>query len=466
MKLRAKMITSYVLLIALVFVIFYLVSMPLVRNYIRNRVSDGLEQEKVLIRTRMAEALEDVTDRESYLQTLARERIAIERLGLSSSLAIFYYNRATDTINFQQNMTSDQDTLDELKNRISDKDSSSFRGTLNGEPQTMLLFSSNTGNAQQRIFLLMYTPDTALEAFTRGFTRIMIIVFVVTAGIAVIISLIFAERITNPIAKLKKQALALKKRDFSAKSSISTNDEFRELSDVLNQTANELETYNTAQKEFLDNVSHELRTPLMSIQGYAEGIRDGIFESDEQTLGIIIGESVRLKNLVGNISYLSKLESTPDFYKFSKVNAGNLIKKAVDSISGLEQARSKKIVILSADEAILDGDPEKLTQLFVNILSNGLRYARSSVIVEAGTDSGFYVVKIKDDGPGIPEGSEEKIFRRFHKERGGNTGLGLAIALAIAKRHKGTISARNTSPSGALFTVALPLLDSVQKVAR
>ena len=457
MKLKGKLILSYIVLISMVFLIFYMISMPLVRRYVRNQVSDGLEQEQVLVESYLSENLDGVTDWESYLKAFAKERIAIERFGLSSSIGIFYYARLNGTLNFVQDIRLDDETSDNLLAHIIERDITSFRGTVNNERQMLLAFPIGISQTQQRLFVLMYTPETAIVSFTRGFTRIMVVIFGITAAIAVILSLALAERMTTPIEKLKKQAYLLRKRDFSAKSTITSNDEFKELSVALNQAASELETYDIAQKEFLDNISHELRTPLMSIQGYAEGIRDGIFEPDDKTLGIIVGESIRLKKLVGNISYLTKLESTPDFYKFSVINAGETLKKAVGAFSGLEDARQIGIVVLGAPDALMSGDEEKLTQLFINILSNGLRYAKTSVMIEAAVENGSYIVKIKDDGPGFHEDDSDKLFRRFYKGTGGQTGLGLAISMAIARRHGGNITARNIAQSGALFTVTLPL---------
>jgi len=431
--------------------------MPLVRNYVRNRVSDSLINEQILVKSRLVESLAEAEDRDEYLRLFAKERIAIERLGLSSSIAIFYYGKAAGTLSFVQDIGISEDTLVTIAEHIDDKDTTPYMGTIDGERQMMLAFPMGNTLLQQRIFVLMYTPDTAIASFTRGFTRIMFVVFGITSAAAILISLVLAERMTNPIAKLKAQAERLRKRDFSARSAVSTKDEFRELSMALNQASTELEAYDKAQKEFLDNISHELKTPLMSIQGYAEGIRDGIFNPDEKTLGIIIGESMRLKNLVGSISYLSKLESTPDFYNFTTIDAGKVIKEAIDAVSGLESARDIEIIAADLPSATIPGDGEKLAQLFINILANGLRYAASAIYVNASLSADSFIVEISDDGPGLSPDAIEKVFRRFHKGPGGNTGLGLAISLAIAKSHGGNITAGKGISGGALFRVTLPL---------
>jgi signal transduction histidine kinase len=252
--------------------------------------------------------------------------------------------------------------------------------------------------------------------------------------------------------------MALKARDFDARSVVKTGDEFEELSDSLNAAAEELAGYSKAQRDFLDNISHELKTPLMSIQGYAEGIRDGVFNADDQTLGIITDESIRLKKLVGEISYLSKLESMPDFYKKTNRDVKEIIEKAIDSAAGLQNARKIKIVPLNIESRTVVCDQEKILQLMINILSNSLRYAKNAVFIDTQIKNDCYMITVKDDGPGLSPGEEDNIFRRFYKGPGGNTGLGLSISLAIAQNHGGTITAWNTAPYGAVFEITLSLV--------
>lgn len=382
MKLRTKLLMSYILLIACSFFVIYTVSLPLVRNYIGNKVIAGLEQEKTLVRSRTLNAIESAEDREEYITILAKERIAVERLGLSSTIGIFYINKATNEIITLPGLMLPDQTKALLAEKIANKDPAPFSAAV-GDTENIIVYFSVSPNPNanvQRLFILMYTPMETINVFTRGFTKIMIIVFLAVMFISVIVSFMLAKMINNPVEKLKKQANELKNRNFSARSTVNTNDEFRELSNTLNAAAIELENHNRAQKDFLDNVSHELKTPLMSIQGYAEGIRDGVFEADEQTLDVIIEESIRLKRLVGEISYLSKLESIPDFYKFSQIEISEIINKSVDSVSGLDNARKVKVIRLNMTEKTIKGDEEKLTQLFINILSNSLRYAEKAVL--------------------------------------------------------------------------------------
>jgi len=459
MKLRTKLLISYILLMAIAFSIFYIISVPLVRNYIKTNITDGLQQEALLIQTRTETALEEVTDRDAYIRALVAERVAVGRLGLSSEMGILYYSRPNDAfINGTSSLQLPQETKDLLLTKMKAIDSTPFETEINGVSYIATYFltpASRTTN--QRVVIVVYTPLDEIRTFTRGFTRIMLIVFIAVMFASVIISLIFAEKINNPVAKLIKQAHELRTRNFGSRSNIKTGDEFEELSKSMNAAAEELEGHTKVQQDFLDNISHELKTPLMSIQGYAEGIKDGIFPADEQTLDIITDESIRLKKLVSEISYLSKLESLPDFYNYSDVRMDRVISRSIDSISGLENARQIRISTLNIHEHTIMGDDEKLVQLMINILSNSIRYAQKVVFIDTSVRNDEYIITVKDDGAGFSNGEEQKIFRRFYKGSSGNTGLGLSIAMAIAKNHGGTITAWNAAPHGAVFEIILSI---------
>ncbi len=459
MKLQTRLITSYITLIAVAFVVFYLISLPLIKNYVKNNVTNGLLQETALVKSMIIDALEDVEDRESYIKAIIAERRTLGQLGLSSSTAIFYHIRSDQILtpaNPELNLSTETHNL--LINKINARNFEPFNVEINDTVYMATFFPVPAHSAaNRRIIIILYTPLSSISDFSRGFTKIMIIVFLAIMAAAVVVALVLAERITNPMVKLKKQAIDLKSRNFESRTNIKTGDEFEALSKSMNAAAEELANHNRVQREFLDNISHEFKTPLMSIQGYAEGIKDGIFPADRQTLDIITEESVRLKKLVGEISYLSKLESMPDFYNYTDIEISEVIERSVDSVSGLKNARSIKILSLNISKYTLRGDGEKLLQLMINILSNCLRYAKKAIFIDTSIRNDYYVITVKDDGDGFNSGEEDKIFRRFYKGPGGNSGLGLSIAIAIAQNHGGTITAGNAAPHGAVFEIILPI---------
>jgi two-component system sensor histidine kinase CssS len=220
-----------------------------------------------------------------------------------------------------------------------------------------------------------------------------------------------------------------------------------------------LEDYDAAQKIFLQNASHELRTPLMSIQGYAEGIKHGVFPDTANAADVIVSESLRLSALVDDLLYLSKLETTEDFYKFMPISLGEVVGQCAEKLEGAAIQAGKTISLPPCPEAMVSGDGEKLLRAVMNLAGNCLRYAAHTVEMSVAEASGRAVVTVRDDGPGFEPEDMQSLFTRFYKGKQGKFGLGLSIAKAIVEKHGGAISACNGPAGGAVFTVELPLLE-------
>lgn len=211
---------------------------------------------------------------------------------------------------------------------------------------------------------------------------------------------------------------------------------------------------------FLQNASHELKTPLMAIQGYAEGIRDGIFKGEEKdrVLDVISVESMRLKKLVDELVYLSKLETLDAIYHSEPTDPDLLVKESIMRVESL--AVQKGVAIRCEREG--DGgrplqlDPDKMIQALINLLANGIRHARQQVTVRLVATPAGMRITVADDGAGLQEGEKERIFDRFVRGSDGDTGLGLAITKAIIEKSGGHITAGNLPSGGAIFTIDIP----------
>lgn len=280
--------------------------------------------------------------------------------------------------------------------------------------------------------------------------------------IAIFFALLIAWRLeksfTRPIHKLMDNM-----NNFSVKGpipelGIQTGDEIGELAQCFSSMASKLKAYDEVQKIFLQNTSHELKTPLMSIQGYAEAIKDGIVEGEEieRSLDIIIEESQRLKRVVEEIIYLTRLENVNDNFSFKWANLGEIVEKSIRSLS--QMAQEWEIDIRVEGDFNLDSycDEEKLERVFINIISNGFRYAHSSISINCAVINGKTEITIADDGVGFKTGEESQIFDRFYRGEHGGTGIGLAIARAIIEGHQGSIEAYNGEYGGAVFKIQLP----------
>ncbi|WP_245850899.1 sensor histidine kinase [Paenibacillus herberti] len=201
----------------------------------------------------------------------------------------------------------------------------------------------------------------------------------------------------------------------------------------------------------------------MSIAGYAEGIRDGVFqgESSQKGLKIILSEAGRLTRIVTEMTLLAKLESEEDIFQVSNVDVRELVDDTAERVNPLLAKRNLRMELkwpeAEPKRHLVAADRDKLLQAFLNLMSNASRHANSVITVEAAFSKETLTVRVQDDGAGFPEGMLPNLFQRFVKGKGGDTGLGLAISRAIVERSGGTVAASNGSESGAVVTVTLPL---------
>jgi signal transduction histidine kinase len=203
----------------------------------------------------------------------------------------------------------------------------------------------------------------------------------------------------------------------------------------------------------------------MSIQGYAEGIKDGVFREKgvELALSVIVEESIRLKNIVEELVYLTKIETMEGFLKPDLENIGELIKESISKVKGVVVYNNVSIDIINCEDMFITVDKDKIIQALLNIFGNCLRHAVLKVFVNAGVNkvnTDFYKINIWDDGSGFTEEDFKNAFRRFYKGQKGSTGLGLAITKAIIERHNGIVEISNMPEGGALYTINIPIAHS------
>jgi len=196
----------------------------------------------------------------------------------------------------------------------------------------------------------------------------------------------------------------------------------------------------------------------MSIQGYAEGIKHGVFDDTGYASDIIISESLRLSALVDDLLYLSRLETADDFYSFTPVSVAELLSQCAEKLEGAAIQEGKSLILLPCPDVVVRVDGEKLMRAFMNLAGNCLRYAKTSVKLMAEISGNHAVVTVSDDGPGFDQEDLKNMFTRFYKGKQGKHGLGLSIAKAIVEKHGGKVSASNGEGGGAAFRVELPMV--------
>ena len=210
------------------------------------------------------------------------------------------------------------------------------------------------------------------------------------------------------------------------------------------------------QQTFFQNASHELKTPLMAIQGYAEGIQAGVMDTGSAA-EVILKESDRMTGLVDELLDISKIDMGRQQLTLSEMDVRELL---YDSIRAVEPAAAAGGITITPDfpetPVMVSCDDTRLRRAVTNILSNGVRYARSELRLTCRADKRHVTIWIQDDGDGIAEEDLPHIFDRFYMGKNGKSGIGLALTKEIIHLHKGTIRAYN-GDGGAVFEISIPV---------
>lgn len=283
--------------------------------------------------------------------------------------------------------------------------------------------------------------------------------FLITGMITFAMVLILKINVLKPIDKLRENISQISlDKDLNWKN-INTRDELEDMNRELYDITTKMQFLTEARNEFFQNTSHELKTPLMSIRGYAEAIKDGVFNTQEQqeALDIIIDESDKLASSITSVLYISSLEK-----HFRNIKNAEMI-NIYDEIEELKtrHAFSKirneiEIVNNIPKNLYIEVEPEKLNRIISNLFSNALRYAKSKIMfgfIAEYDKVHFFVV---DDGKGFENNEKEKVFDRFYKGDDGKNGLGLAIVSSIVKSFDGDIKAYNSKSGGAVIEIIVP----------
>ncbi|TYP74701.1 sensor histidine kinase [Paenibacillus methanolicus] len=305
--------------------------------------------------------------------------------------------------------------------------------------------------------LTLLSPMSKIRAIEQALLGRLVLILFAVGAVLYLLSLFMTRKLIQPLMLLREELRKVKGRQFMEVRLVKGGGEIGAVAQTVYEMAGELNRASVAQKQFFQNASHELKTPLMSIAGYAEGIRDGVFEGDSARKGleIILDESGRLTRLVTEMTLLAKLDSEEDIFRPAPVGAAELLKETAERINPLLVRRGLTLHLQGEDETatIVKADPEKLLQALLNVAANAARYARGHIWLTARRENGELVLTVADDGPGFPEELLPSLFHRFVKGKDGESGLGLAIARAIVERGGGTIGAANRREGGALIAM-------------
>ena len=235
------------------------------------------------------------------------------------------------------------------------------------------------------------------------------------------------------------------------------------LYDVTDQERQERE-----RREFVSTVSHELRTPLTTMNSYIEALEEGVINDKElapQFIDTIHKETTRMIRMVNELMQLGKMDIKEEHYDKEFIDINKLIEQISDRFE-LTHPEKNFIKYIPKTPIFVEGDQDKLTQVFDNIMNNAIKYSPNgkniTVRVRQNYNHNRVSISIKDEGVGIPLVHIDKIFNRFYRvdksrqRTMGGTGLGLALAKNIVEAHRGRIWAQSREGYGSIIFVTLP----------
>ncbi|WP_371414499.1 two-component system histidine kinase PnpS [Jeotgalibacillus sp. R-1-5s-1] len=230
----------------------------------------------------------------------------------------------------------------------------------------------------------------------------------------------------------------------------------------------ELKKLEQMRKDFVANVSHEVKTPITSIKGFTETLLDGAMndrDALDSFLTIILKESDRLQMLIQDLLDLSKVEQQGFKLSLSEVNLADLLEE-VKMVIGQRAAEKKMHIVLELDpKSVIEGDFDRLKQVFINLLNNAITYSynEGEIKVKTVRRGDRMLIHVIDNGIGMEKQEISRIFERFYRvdkarsRNSGGTGLGLAIVKHIVEVHHGEIQAASQVGKGTTFTIDLPV---------
>jgi len=288
---------------------------------------------------------------------------------------------------------------------------------------------------------------------------------VLTLLIVVIISLMLSKQFSEPIKEVSSTSVNLSKGNYDSRSNIKSNIvEIKNLTESINSLGEKLNSQDVLRKRLISDISHEIRTPLNVLQNNLEAMIDGIIPVTNDKLNNLNDEVIRFGKLLNNLNTLKEMESDEILIKLGLVNIEELLSSVISDFS--VEANEKNIRLIMSKEDNVDfivlGDYDKLKQVFINILSNSIKFTNhnGTIWINISSNIKSVMVQIKDNGIGIKKEDLPFIFERMYRgdksrQKIEGSGIGLTIAKRILALHAATIDVESKVNKGTTFTVYL-----------
>lgn len=305
------------------------------------------------------------------------------------------------------------------------------------------------------------------EAYRRAFSRSLLWGALASLVVAGSVSLFITKLIVSPIKLLQRASRRVAAGRYRERRDVSAPGEIGDLANSFNAMVSALNETEARRVELLGNVAHEFRTPLSSLRGNLEGLQDGLFTLDDETMEVSLREVARLERLVADLSLLARVEAGQGTVRPERVSLEAICLQTIAALRPLFVAKGVGLRCVPIPPSLMVmADPQRTAQILANLLTNALRHTPSGgeVVLWADvTDSRHVTMHVRDTGEGIPEEVLPYIFTRFYRgdpsrriKEGSGSGVGLTIAKHFVEAHGGQIGAESRVGEGSHFWFTLP----------
>lgn len=285
-------------------------------------------------------------------------------------------------------------------------------------------------------------------------------------GMVYFSNLYFIRSIVDPVAGITETAKRIAAGSYGVQIEKRYDDEIGALTDTINDMSLKINQSEKMKNEFISSVSHELRTPLTAINGWAETIMNGEVRDAgdvKKGMGIIVSEARRLTNMVEELLEFSRIQDGRFTLSVEPMDIKAELEDAVYTYREFFRREGIELNHFDCDEEFppIAGDPERLRQVFCNLLDNAAKHGGSGKRIDTAItrDEDQVVITIRDYGPGIPAEELPHVKYKFYKgsSKARGSGIGLAVCDEIITRHEGTLDIDNAEGGGCIVTIHLPI---------
>ena len=296
-------------------------------------------------------------------------------------------------------------------------------------------------------------------------TGVVALIGLTVLGMMYMSNLFFVRSIVEPMAGITETARHIADGSYGIQIEKKYDDEVGDLADAINDMSLKIQQAEKLQSEFISSVSHELRTPLTAINGWAETIMNGELQDPEDIhkgMAIIVSEARRLTNMVEELLEFSRMSDGRFTLSVEPLDLKAELEDAVYTYKEFFRRDGIDLVYSECPEEMIPitGDPERLRQVFCNLLDNAAKHGGSGkrIDVSIRKEGDSAVIRIRDYGPGIPTAELPFIKNKFYKgsSKARGSGIGLAVCEEIVTRHEGRLDIGNAEGGGCVATVRLP----------